>query len=208
MRRIVALLLALITVASLFGCKKVKVTDPASESTTAPEPLTKAEEADIRIAGESLVLPCGLSVLFDLGGYITRDEAQRVLSSEEKRERIEMGTDHQGTSCKFYVNAYKIKDDVKSLENYEVHTIAITEGNAVSISGITIGSSAEDVLTVFGDDYSPRGLLGDLNALASFDRNTYPTSEEAAMTYSYFKYSVQVELKNGIVTGMFISLPA
>lgn len=149
-KKIIAVLMAVLAMGLLGGCKK----DAATDSTVAPPEETKAltrEEllfGDIWLCGEKITFPCKVKEL-PQGFTITRGVV--VTDPEGNMARIDLLYHGQVVGA---ISIYGVDKGFGGYydfsSGYEEYDIRVLEGKDIVIRGITSQSSEEDIMNTFG----------------------------------------------------------
>lgn len=130
--------------------KSIKKKEAKSKNLSTQEGFTKAGAYEVSIDGKVIQLPCPLSEFTDLGFDFADDAGSQELENEDVKPVTLFRGEEQLTIC---------------VHNKEEETVRYDEGMVIAVilqgqvateelyGGIGVGSTQEEVIAVFGDDY-------------------------------------------------------
>ena len=191
-KKIISIFLVVVMAVSFFACSAnpsesggdgTEDTGKKNNNTQTNTTITAKSEWDLYLNGNKVNLPCTLEDLNKAGVEIYSDvEKQSILESENKS--FFLVTASCGDTYNFISLCIETgENSSKGAANAIVNVIVNkdTNGSAFKMKGdICIGSSADDVIKTFGDDYKVTGTEGD-DIRTGYKSVLYGTENDGAL---------------------------
>lgn len=168
-RQFVALLLIVFTVFSFSSCghddsavNKDGITSGGKLNSQKAEKKSRSDEWGLKINGKNVSLPCSLDEFLKTGiNFYNEDDKEAILNSSGETFTLvdfTFGDGHDAILLKIVTG-----DDVNKKEKNATVKIIMNQRMDSSLfvmkDGISLGSSLDDVIKSFGDDYEVTGAL-------------------------------------------------